>query len=50
MFSTHHCWFRKTPMGINKRYGIMAEMKSDAGITDPESHHTGIFTISGFLY
>jgi len=32
--STHHCWFR-TPMGINKIYGIMAEMKSDAGITDP---------------
>jgi len=32
--STHHCWFRKTPMGINKIYGIMAEMKSDAGIAN----------------
>ena len=25
-------WFKKQPIGINKLYGIMKEMKSDAGI------------------
>lgn len=29
------CWFRNTPLGINKIYSIMKEMKEDAGIEAP---------------
>ncbi|KAH3713055.1 hypothetical protein DPMN_072820 [Dreissena polymorpha] len=28
-------WFRRSAIGINKLYSIMAEMKTDAGITEP---------------
>jgi hypothetical protein len=28
----HECWFKITPVGINKMYNIMNEMKADAGI------------------
>ena len=33
--STQLGWFRRSAIGINKLYGIMAEMKADAGITEP---------------
>ncbi|KAH3713191.1 hypothetical protein DPMN_072977 [Dreissena polymorpha] len=33
--STQLGWFRRLAIGINKLYGIMAEMKADAGITEP---------------
>ncbi|XP_052233207.1 uncharacterized protein KIAA1958-like [Dreissena polymorpha] len=33
--STQLGWFRRSAIGINKMYGIMAEMKADAGITKP---------------
>ncbi|KAH3865300.1 hypothetical protein DPMN_028339 [Dreissena polymorpha] len=32
--STQLGWFRSA-IGINKLYGIMPEMKADAGITEP---------------
>ena len=33
--ATQNCWFRRTPMGINKLYGIMKRMKEMAEIEDP---------------
>ncbi|XP_053397522.1 uncharacterized protein LOC123528781 [Mercenaria mercenaria] len=29
------CWFKKTPLGINKLYNIMRDMKAEAGIENP---------------
>jgi hypothetical protein len=31
---THKGWYRKAPMGINKLFNIMNDMKSDANITN----------------
>lgn len=33
--ASQNCWYRRIPMGINKLYGIMNEMKIKAGIVDP---------------
>ena len=32
--ASHKGWFKKTPLGINKLYNIINEMKCDAGIDD----------------
>lgn len=33
--ASQHCWYRRTPMGINKLYGIMNDMKEKSGLIDP---------------
>ena len=37
--SSKNCWVRRTPMGINKLYGIMNEMKQRSDIDDPRITH-----------